>query len=476
MNLALGLFSVFAVPLVATGAAPTGQDPVEAAIGEQFSVSEWTIQGMDLPAEDQAAIDVPVVLDGKQHVLSLFPHSVRTADFQLLVEAQPGVLVEREPAPPRTFRGTVSDLPESSATASLIDGQLYAIIEVGDGAIWGIQPLSEVFENAPRATHVVFHSDDLLPVDGICGTDDLRGIIDGVFSQETGEGDPNPSAVAKQAEIAIDADNEYYVRNSRSVPRTVADIEDLINRVQVIYERDVDICYKITKIIVRESEPDPYSSTNPETLLFQFRNHWNAQQGGVQRDTAHLMTGKRLNGNVIGISFLSTVCSRSTSYAVSAAKFTSNIFFRTGLVAHEIGHSWSAQHCNSRPNCRIMCSGLGGCTGIVTSFGPDSINSIVRFRNSRRCLGDCGPQVTCNDIKKLKAKCKRNGVIKGRVILFNFDFDGAVIKVEVDGEEQEVEIKGRKAKFSDFFFDPGRYYVKITDPPNCGFDKRIRCQ
>lgn len=35
-----------------------------------------------------------------------------------------------------------------------------------------------------------------------------------------------------------------------------------------------------------------------------------------------------------------------------------------------------------------MCSGLGGCTGILTSFGCEEVTAIFNFRNTRSCLSD----------------------------------------------------------------------------------------
>ena len=50
-----------------------------------------------------------------------------------------------------------------------------------------------------------------------------------------------------------------------SVVDTVADIESIVNALNVIYERDLQITYRITEIIVRESRNDPYTSSDPNT-------------------------------------------------------------------------------------------------------------------------------------------------------------------------------------------------------------------
>lgn len=473
-SLFLAAAAGFATAVAAAQAEVGGS--VDQAIREHLAVSDWTIQSLTLPPRAEGALDVPITLDGRAYVISLLPHSLRSAGFQVVVETAPGVYETQAAPPPATFRGAIAEMPGSEVAASFIDGQLFAIIDVGDGALWGVQPLSEVAESAARDAHVVYHSDDLLAVEGACGLDDIADLIHGGLDGG-GEGGPDNLMLSKETEIALDADVEYFRLNGSSVPATVADIENIINRVTLIYERDVQVCFVITQVVVRQAEPDPYTSTDPVTLLTQFHNQWNANHGGILRDTAHMFTGKNIDGNVIGIAWgLRLICVTSSSYALSQARWTSNLTFRTGLVAHEIGHLYGAAHCDAQPDCRIMCSGLGGCSGNVSSFGPSETPSIINHRNSRVCLTNCGPDVTCDDIKKITAKCTRGGVIKGKVKLFAGGFDGSVITLDVAGERVEAVISGFVAPYEAFFFDPGRYDVVVIDPPGCGLSKNVRCE
>src|SRR5690606_7056926 len=92
----------------------------------------------------------------------------------------------------------------------------------------------------------------------------------------------------------------------------------------------------------------------------------------------------------IGIAWLGVVCNTSMAYGLSESRYTSNFSHRVGLTAHEVGHNWNAGHCcggcSGCSSCRIMCPCLGGCSGIVNSFGSGEISQIVNFRNSRSCL------------------------------------------------------------------------------------------
>jgi hypothetical protein len=104
---------------------------------------------------------------------------------------------------------------------------------------------------------------------------------------------------------------------------------------------------------------------------------------------AHIFTGKGSFSGVIGCAYLSVVCT-SSGYGSSKA-YHSSLTTNVGLVAHECGHNWGAGHCNSSPPCYIMCSGLGGCQGNLTLFGPTSISSIIAHKNTRNCLDDGPP-------------------------------------------------------------------------------------
>src|SRR5262249_15965514 len=149
------------------------------------------------------------------------------------------------------------------------------------------------------------------------------------------------------------------------------DIESILNSVDFIYRRDCGIGYTLTTIIVRTTTPQPYTSTNPGTLLSQFQSEWNTNQTAIVRDVAHLFTGKNIlaaSGGVIGIAYLPGVCTATDGYGLSQSHWSSTITIaqRVGLTAHELGHNWGAEHCNQgpdpaepcipTPDCAIMCS------------------------------------------------------------------------------------------------------------------------
>ena len=335
-------------------------------------------------------INVNLVIDGVHTRLVLAPASVRTPGYRVVIQRPDGQWVTITPPPALTYRGWIEVRSDAIAAASVFRNQLVAHIHVGDEVLT-IQPLSPIMRQADARTHVVFWRDDIIPVGASCGNiADLAGPL-----ARNAEWGPTVGCQDLSiAEIAYDADVEFYTASGSSIAAVVADIESITNAVNVIYERDVSITHEITEIRIRTAEPDPYTATSPSGLLNEFRTHWNANHSPssgdyIARDIAHLMTGRDLDGNIIGIAHFDSVCDNLFSgmgYGLSQSTWSSNFDERVALTSHELGHNWSAVHCDAVGDCRIMCSDIGGCSGQITGFGPDSVASITAFRDTSPCV------------------------------------------------------------------------------------------
>jgi len=385
----LGL-ALLASPAVAQFTIAEAQlaDPV---LADALDVGAYSLQSLQMPTDLDANVEIDVVIDGQPQTLALYPWSVRSSEhFEVLVQGEDGEYSSFDPGPSQIWRGVVIGATESRISAVLKDGQLDAQLRLtADGEVWAIQPLRDVDPTAAADLHVVYSSADGVSKGQTCG---------GALEVQGGIAPPpsTPSGFSgladdKVCEIACDADVEFYNKNGSSVANTENDIELIIDRVQNIYQDDVSIIYEITTIIVRTSEPDPYGSSNAGTLLNQFVSQWNNNHQGIQRDVAHLFTGKNIIGGTIGIAFLNVICNLGSAYGLSESRFTNNLNFRTGLTAHELGHNWAAGHCDGAGDCWIMCSGIGGCAGSVTQFGQGSKNTINNKKNSSNCLDDAVP-------------------------------------------------------------------------------------
>ncbi len=364
-------------------------ESTDAFVGNQFGLDSHMLEVLTIPSDASRAVLVPVILDGGVYTLELTPRSVRSDDFKLLVEQEDGSLVEIEAPASNTFRGRIVEMPGSMVAASVDEDGLTATIVLDNDldAGWFIQPLNDVVDGAPSDVHVVYDSMATQASDGVCGGALLPdNPVVGVGAQQ---GNTQRGTLIT-AEIAYDADFQFYQQNGSSTANTTNDINNIQNAVNVIYERDTGVTFVITQIIIRTSSgSNPYTTNDPGGLLDQFRAQWLNNHGGIQRDLAHLMTGRNLSGSVIGIAWLSGVCT-SFGYGLSQSRFTGNFNSRVALTAHEIGHNFSAGHC-SGGGCYIMCAGLGGCSGIgLPNFGTSSSNTISNYAAGRPCL-DSGP-------------------------------------------------------------------------------------
>jgi hypothetical protein len=410
---------------------------------------------------EEIEIDFPLE-GGGFDTLRLFRTSMRAPDAKLYLDVGGGELVEAELPAYRTYRGSLlsNGMPVS---ASVVDGELWALIPLEDGDILWIQPMSDFTVGRAANEHVIYRRSDLVAADQFsCGVDhaglalpdwmfgvpsdpadsglvgfvpdagaddgDIGGGGDtgdgngdgdgdgdgddgssggsdgstsGLMGGGDGDGDGDGGVAGASpfvTRIAFDADFEFFLKNSSNANATVIDIENVMNNVSFVYDRDVNITYEYTTIVVRTTSSDPYTSSNMETLLCEFRSTWNtAPEVEITRSVAQLFTGKTIQGSVIGLAWLGVVCNQSgndcggfgnLAYSSVESRFTTISDFRTALSAHELGHNWQAQHCDSVNPCNIMCSAINACQGTTGSnlkFSPTEQNQIIAFRNAVTC-------------------------------------------------------------------------------------------
>ncbi len=357
-----------------------------------------------------------VVLDGEPRTVVLRPHSLRAADCVAFVVGADGVQVPVPLPAPRTWRGTVAEVPTMAAAATIhADGRVTALLHDPTGDTWAVEPMTADVPGLPAAVHAVYRPEDIRPDGSRCGVtaglDMLRrqpargepGFVDPLELRahrvDLGAGHAEAAessfgGLDSSAQIAFDADYEYYLLNGSDEDATIADIDTVMNAVGIIYGEQAGICYETTGYIVRTTPNDPYVVTDPVDAIFEFLDEWEANVT-IPRDIAHLFTGRNLDGSVIGIAFLGAFCS-DFGYGISQSRYTSNFTNRTQLTAHELGHNWDACHCNTSgctggapdSDCGIMNSFVNGSLG----FGQRSLTAMEIHRITRPCLSSCsGP-------------------------------------------------------------------------------------
>lgn len=367
-------------------------------VNQELGLRESTIAKLIVRPTPGSSLGVSLPIDGQQRALELHPHSVRAAGYDIRVQRADGSYESSEPGQVHTLRGKVSGIEASAVAASLGPDGLYAWISMGDGQRYMVQPVVQVVPGADPDQHVIYHQDDMVASDEL-----IDFVLPNPQGGFDGGGKRQKQTVACgtglcQAELAVDADFEFYQYWGSSVAAVEDRINAVINMVNLQYELDVDITHVITAIIVRTSEPDPYTSSNASTLLSEFRTQWLNNHADIPRDLAQLFTGKDITYNgsdLIGLAWMNSVC---TSYAYSVVQQYGSAGVAADLSAHEMGHSWSAGHCSCANPPYTMNSYITG----ANEFHPtESIPTIVAFRDSRTCLegvsNGCGSDAECDD-------------------------------------------------------------------------------
>lgn len=399
-------------------------DPVSADLSAEFDVRNSYPFRLEHTLFVDGELIVEVPLPGYGDVtLSMQPHSLRSDRFQLLVDDGSGPVPH--PAPPiYTRRGVVLEWPNSSVTGSFNGSEMTAMITI-DGHIFSLMPASEGGYVGAADWHVIVDSKDVIDRGETCGTTGMSAPP----TQGTGTQTQSFGTTFFLTEIGIDSDFEYFQANNSNVNSTVADIENVMNSVEDVYEDlSISISYEITVIIVRTTSADPYGTqADAGSLLNLFDNTWSsAPENQIQRDVAHFFTGVNINGGTIGIAQLADICTNN-AYGLSQSRFSNVFSRRIALTAHELGHNWSASHCDSQGSCRIMCSVLSGCNGVnPLSFAASPISQIVSYRNSRNCLSTQTPALALPFLDEFPA----GGVDSNRWI-YN---EGGVVSSQGQGE------------------------------------------
>jgi hypothetical protein len=351
------------------------------SVERDLRLRDALVARLAVPRTPGVAMQVMAPLGGAAVMLDLEPAPVTGPGFRLLIDRGDGILVQADPGPSRTYRGTVAEIPGSVVAASVLDEGLSARIILPDGRQYWIEPLAAREPGAGIDDHAVYEGGAVTPSGGTCATEAM-GVDDG--RERPVERGGACGAALCVAQIACDADFLFYQSQGSSVSAVNAAIQSIINAVNVQYERDVQIRHTITTVIVRANNQNLYTNPSPSTMLSDLRNEWNTNQTGVVRDIVHLFTGRDLTGNVIGIASLGVICNQGSGYGLVQPSCCGSQACKADLSAHELGHNWNALHCT--------CSGFTMNPSITCRnvFSSDSIASITAHRNSRSCLTPFG--------------------------------------------------------------------------------------
>ncbi|MFT4592514.1 MAG: plastocyanin [Phycisphaerales bacterium] len=353
--------------------------PLDRAINTELNLRQSWNATLRIDSNPEQSIRVSIPIDNATYTLELEPHSIRADEYQVFMADDTGELYEVPAGPVRTLRGKIAELEGSLVSGSLMIDGLYARISLANGEEIWIEPVGQKLQGTASNVYAFYKTEDIIASGGTCAADDHMDVARVLQMQADYQESTNDrGTIICTAQLGCDTDYEYYQDWGS---QTESRINSVINSVNNQYETQLNITHEITTVIIRSSAADPYTTTDAGTFLDQFRTEWNNNQGSVQRDVAHLFTGKNLASGTIGIAWLGVVCYNDLGYGLVESDCCGSFGCTTDLSAHELGHNWGAGHIES-PSYNTMYPSIQCANTFVTS----SINTITNFSNSLNCL------------------------------------------------------------------------------------------
>ncbi len=192
------------------------------------------------------------------------------------------------------------------------------------------------------------------------------------------------ATATRQVNLDIVADTQYVATSPNGAE---AQVLSQMNIVDGIFSEQVGVQFGIREIRVL-SNNGPLTSTNSSTLLNQYRSFI----GGDNPGLSHLFTGREIDGNVIGVAFVSGIC---TTSGVGMTQAGGRGALGALTAAHEFGHNFGSPHdnqagsaCVATPGTFLMNPSLNG-SDQFSQCSLEQIDNTLSVRSA--CLVDAEP-------------------------------------------------------------------------------------
>jgi hypothetical protein len=160
-----------------------------------------------------------------------------------------------------------------------------------------------------------------------------------------------------------------------------------LNIVDGIFSEQIGVLLVPSALHLVPQGSDPFTQTAAGDLLRQLSDFRRANAGLRAAGLAHLLTGKNLDGNTVGIAYLDTLCDPQRGVSLSSNAQTS--FFTALVMAHEFGHNFGADHdgepgsaCATTPASYLMAPSINGSSTFSQCTRNQMAASIARARGS----------------------------------------------------------------------------------------------
>ena len=340
---------------------------------------------------------------GQQHVS--FDAYGRHFDISLELNEniRRGVSAERSDIKP--YRGTVSGQTGSWVRLTqtrdgwrgvISDGhELYAI-EPENELQAALAPSPGTGAASSSSTPVMYRLADALMPDGAgyCGTDLDESLTSNAarptalkafahIAKDISTKDTS-AATTKALVVGVVADHEF-TDNVGSDPEGA--IVSRMDVVDGIWYSQVGVEIVLGPVTVLTDADDTFSATtDPTDLLSEVAKYRGSLPSSDGTGLTHLMTGRTMAGNIIGIAYLGAVC--NGDYSASLSQSTVSTTMGALVAAHELGHNFNSIHdgvpgvCASTPQTYLMAPTIN----YSNQFSSCSLSQINALVATASCL------------------------------------------------------------------------------------------
>lgn len=362
-----------------------------------------------------------IEVDGSQLVFEMEPNSLLSESYRAEATGEGGLRRQLPLPEVETYKGTLIGAPDIRGRFTITEDSFEGVVFFDDWLF--IEPAANYLDESEPADMVVYRKSAVTHDEPLtCGASSLHHFDEqGAFKAEIPTPRSTDFTTEYTVELATEADYEYGRRfgSGRNANRQILSV---LNRVEGIYERQLNLTFEVTYQHVWETSNDPYRGSSAEVILRRFAEHWDDNYRHEKYDLAHMWTARSSLSNS-GLAWLGPVCRNPfTKYGLS--KHYSG---KGGIVipAHEIGHGFNAEHPNEvspRPS---------GCADTImwTPGTPDTSLSFCRFSqneirshvtNHNSCLASDAPPppppppptVTPNAPTNLSADAINSGLVR----------------------------------------------------------------
>jgi len=257
-----------------------------------------------------------------------------------------------DPSSVHLFRGEVTGRAGSHVFLALAEGRSVGRIDLGPGdRRYRIAPSDAAGRALGRSRFSVFPTlgaPTLPPGVPLCGVEPA-GEPPPPLPRRGPRSAENGSILItalKHLELAVETDHEFFVLFD-DADAAATYLVQLYGAVSDIYMRDLDLRVELVFARVWDHPNDLANSGDP---LSDFRTFWNSNMGGVQRDAAQLLSGRR-DYPFGGQAYVRALCGTSAYSVVGYAQGAfpdpatpSPHHFDVDVTSHELGHNSGTYH------------------------------------------------------------------------------------------------------------------------------------